>query len=213
MRLGPLPRIMTFLRVPGRLRRSFVGGIEIRREAFEFGRAGVDAIEDGAHAEFLAACCARRSRSVSMHRRSGVGDAEALGLREVSREASARARSRANSASKSIDLAGAARGTSGSIDGHLVDLFARIAVREREAEVAEAIRRGRDELVRNQIRVEGLRAELLCRFRGCGCPFPRASLKVRPIAITSPTDFICVPSVVSAPGNFSNAHLGILATT
>ena len=33
------------------------------------------------------------------------------------------------------------------------------------------------------------------------------------MAITSPTDFICVPSVVSAPGNFSNAHLGILTTT
>ena len=44
-------------------------------------------------------------------------------------------------------------------------------------------------------------------------PFHSASLKVRPIAITSPTDFIWVPSVVSAPGNFSNAHLGILATT
>src|SRR5207302_11089365 len=41
-------------------------------------------------------------------------------------------------------------------------------------------------------------------------PFCRASLKVRPMDITSPTDFICVPRVVSAPGNFSNCHLGIL---
>ncbi len=31
--------------------------------------------------------------------------------------------------------------------------------------------------------------------------------------IVSPTDFICVPSVVSAPGNFSNAKRGILQTT
>ena len=40
-----------------------------------------------------------------------------------------------------------------------------------------------------------------------------ASWKLRPIAITSPTDFICVVSVESAPGNFSNCHFGIFATT
>ena len=44
-------------------------------------------------------------------------------------------------------------------------------------------------------------------------PFCSASLKVRPMAITSPTDFICVPRVSSAPGNFSNCHLGIFTTT
>ena len=44
-------------------------------------------------------------------------------------------------------------------------------------------------------------------------PFAERFLKVRPMAITSPTDFICVPSVVSAPGNFSNCHLGIFTTT
>ena len=31
--------------------------------------------------------------------------------------------------------------------------------------------------------------------------------------IVSPTDFICVPSVVSAFGNFSNAKRGIFTTT
>ena len=36
---------------------------------------------------------------------------------------------------------------------------------------------------------------------------------VRPIAITSPTDCICVPSTGAAPGNFSNAHRGTLVTT
>ncbi|WDT75954.1 MAG: hypothetical protein MPW16_01680 [Candidatus Manganitrophus sp.] len=39
------------------------------------------------------------------------------------------------------------------------------------------------------------------------------SLKVRPIAITSPTDFICVVRVGSALGNFSKAKRGILTTT
>ena len=44
-------------------------------------------------------------------------------------------------------------------------------------------------------------------------PFCSASLKVRPMAITSPTDFIWVPRVGWASGNFSNAQRGILTTT
>jgi hypothetical protein len=44
-------------------------------------------------------------------------------------------------------------------------------------------------------------------------PFWNASLKVRPIAIDSPTDFICVVSRQSALGNFSNANRGHFTTT
>src|ERR1019366_8696419 len=43
--------------------------------------------------------------------------------------------------------------------------------------------------------------------------FPHDSANVRPRAITSPTDFIWTPSVVSAPGNFSNVKRGIFTTT
>ena len=43
--------------------------------------------------------------------------------------------------------------------------------------------------------------------------FWRASEKERPIAMASPTDFMCVVSVSSAPGNFSNANLGAFTTT
>jgi hypothetical protein len=39
------------------------------------------------------------------------------------------------------------------------------------------------------------------------------SWMLRPIAITSPTDFIAVPSSGSAPLNFSNAKRGIFVTT
>ena len=39
------------------------------------------------------------------------------------------------------------------------------------------------------------------------------SWKVRPIAITSPTDFMAVVSTGEAPGNFSNAKRGIFVTT
>ena len=43
--------------------------------------------------------------------------------------------------------------------------------------------------------------------------FCHACLKVRPMAIDSPTAFICTPSVGSAAGNFSNAKRGNLTTT
>ena len=38
-------------------------------------------------------------------------------------------------------------------------------------------------------------------------------MKLRPIDIASPTDFIVVVSVASAPGNFSNANRGAFTTT
>ena len=43
--------------------------------------------------------------------------------------------------------------------------------------------------------------------------FCSASGKDRPMAIASPTDFMCVVSTGSAPGNFSNANRGTLTTT
>ncbi len=43
--------------------------------------------------------------------------------------------------------------------------------------------------------------------------FWSASVKLRPIAIASPTDFMCVVSVGSAPGNFSKANRGTFTTT
>ena len=43
-------------------------------------------------------------------------------------------------------------------------------------------------------------------------PFCSASLNVRPMDIASPTDFIAVVRVGSAPANFSKAKRGILTT-
>ena len=42
---------------------------------------------------------------------------------------------------------------------------------------------------------------------------PSASLNVRPIAITSPTDFIVDVSLGSASENFSKANRGAFTTT
>ena len=43
--------------------------------------------------------------------------------------------------------------------------------------------------------------------------FCSASVKLRPSDMASPTDFIVVVRVWSAPGNFSNANRGIFTTT
>ncbi len=51
---------------------------------------------------------------------------------------------------------------------------------------------------------------LISRLRSAFC---RLSLKVLPIAMASPTDFICVVRVSSAPGNFSKVKRGIFVTT
>ena len=53
-------------------------------------------------------------------------------------------------------------------------------------------------------------ARPVSRLRNAFC---RLSLNVRPIAIASPTDFICVVRVASAAGNFSNVNRGIFVTT
>ncbi len=43
-------------------------------------------------------------------------------------------------------------------------------------------------------------------------PFWKASLKVRPMAMVSPTDFMAVVNRSSASGNFSKVQRGILTT-
>ena len=53
-------------------------------------------------------------------------------------------------------------------------------------------------------------ADLLSRLRSAFCS---ASVKLRPSAIASPTDFMWVVSAGSAPGNFSKAKRGTLTTT
>src|SRR5208283_642928 len=80
------------------------------------------------------------------------------------------------------------------------------ATLEGVAEIAEALRLWRDEHLREA-------APVFLPVSSERQAFISASLKVRPMAITSPTDFICGPRVSSAPGNFSNCHLGILTTT
>ena len=77
MRFGPLPRMMTFLRVGGRgLVFVFVGRVEVRREAFELGGAGIHALVDRPHAVLLAQLAHRLA--TPLPRRGAKRLAEAL---------------------------------------------------------------------------------------------------------------------------------------
>ena len=75
MRFGPLPRIMTFFRSGGlRFAFGFVAGVQIRREALELRRAGIDAVEDGRDAEFAAPGRARQRHRTSTFGRARMSE-------------------------------------------------------------------------------------------------------------------------------------------
>ena len=88
---------------------------------------------------------------------------------------------------------------------------------ELEGPVGVAIAARGHQLVVGQLVVErlgGIAVEAEpARARATAAPFCSDSGNVRPMAMASPTDCIWVPSTPAVPGNFSNAHRGILVTT
>ena len=97
--------------------------------------------------------------------------------------------------------------------GHLRDLAHAHALRQRVADVLQPLGMRRHQALGQDARLDVVRASTRLPVSSERTAFSSACLKVRPMAITSPTDFICGPSDSSAPGNFSNCHLGILTTT
>ena len=102
----------------------------------------------------------------------------------------------------------------------LFDALARPAGAERVRDVQQAVRPRRAQLVGELVAIFfGERRSLNCSLspsRPVSRPrsaFCSDSWKVRPMAITSPTDFICVVRRELAAGNFSNVKRGILVTT
>ena len=118
---------------------------------------------------------------------------------------------------------GCCSGTSGSILRALVNVLDDHAGLEGVADVPDALRRRRrqpgDDLLdasaasgvpQRSARSQPRPKRPVSRPRSAFCS---DSLNVRPMAIVSPTDFICVVSVGSASGNFSKAQRGTLVTT
>jgi len=97
--------------------------------------------------------------------------------------------------------------------GHPEDLLVRPAEIERTLDVEDPIGIRAEQLLPDARVVEIGAREAAHPGLEAPQPFCSASLKVRPIAITSPTDFIWVPSAGLASLNFSKAQRGILTTT
>ena len=102
----------------------------------------------------------------------------------------------------------------------LMNFLARDAEPQRVRQIVEAMAVGQSTTGLGCARARPSRASRRCRLSSPYEPissersaFCSDSLKVRPIAIASPTDFICGPSSSAAPRNFSNVKRGILVTT
>jgi hypothetical protein len=100
MRFGPPPRMMTFLRSEAAPRRLAPANRRPRRSSTcrawrgELGGAGVDALEDRAHAERARACGRRRRFLPRQLGEARVGEAHPSGAQAVARRRQAVARSR-----------------------------------------------------------------------------------------------------------------------
>jgi hypothetical protein len=96
--------------------------------------------------------------------------------------------------------------------GHLRDLLDRVSLPQRVLHIGQPLGMRRHQPLRQNLGLDLVSAHALAGIERADA-LHQASLKVRPIAITSPTDFICTPRFSSAPGNFSNCHFGIFTTT
>ena len=143
---------------------AFVARIEVRREALELRGAGVHAVEDGLDAEFLAAGAhgdfARRPRSWRAANRR---------CRSAWRRGTARvvavARVVFGQLAFEIHHLLHLLQEPGIDGGHLVDVGHAVAAGHGEADVVQAVRRGRDQLLGDQALVELLAAEGLAGFQ------------------------------------------------
>ncbi len=148
---------------------AFVDGIEIRREAFELRRAGVHAVEDGAHAQLLAAVAHgdldRRSRSWRAARRRcrSAWRCGSVSVGTVSSGCPRQAPLRNPTTSFICSRNHGSMAVSSWISS------TRVAAGEGEADVVQPVGRGRDQLLRDQVRVEASRSRRPCRFPGCAC--------------------------------------------
>jgi hypothetical protein len=94
-----------------------------------------------------------------------------------------------------------------------VDVLERHSHAERIRHVPEALAARVRELVLDLVHVHGLEVEAVDAVSRPRSAFCSDSWKLRPIAITSPTLFICVVRRSSACGNFSKAKRGTFVTT
>ena len=211
MRFGPPPSTMIFLRV-GRLGLALllVGRVHVGGVRRELGGAGVDALVDRAHAERVARARAPRARSVPQQvREAAVGEALALQVAQLvgsTGSSSARPRERHLDVDELLDLRQEPR-----VDRASRSKISSSVMPMRNASPTYQMRSGPGvaELVDDLLAVgrcaRSKPSTPVSRPRSAFC---KHSWKVRPIAITSPTDFICVVRRGRRPGTSRTRSAG-----
>ena len=203
--LGPVPARDLGLVVVGRVQ---VGG-----PRGELGRAGVHRVEDRPHAETPADLADAGLAHPAQLADLRVGEPGPLGHAAASRLSRCDAR-RVSQFGDFLDVGDL-------VDEPGVDGAGRHHVGHAGPGAQRLVHGAQPAVVRDGAAAQQFR-RVAGRFRQLnGAPrdsidrsaFCSASGNERPIAMASPTDFMCVVSSVSALGNFSNANLGILTTT
>ena len=195
---------------------EFVRGVVVRRLRLELGGAGVDRLVDGADVPAAHAAPGRRPRRRA--RGAGPRSADPTGRGAWRGAAPARHLGRlAQPVAELVDLQDLVeeprvdlRGVEQLLDGGAESerlLEAVDAAVAGDAQFRQEARRGRWPPPRGR---SSSPARLVSSERST---LPNASVKLRPMDMASPTDFIVVVRVSSAPGNFSNANRGALTTT
>ncbi len=154
---------------------GFVGGVEVGREAFEFGGAGIDAVEDGLDAQSFAAFRGLRVRRRS---RSVPSWASEMPKRLARSNASCETASQsvAASSASSFDTSSSWSRNQGSMEVISWICFHGVAVARRRSGCSKAVGRGRDQFLRDQVCVEVFGAEGFAGFEAADA-FPQGLLE------------------------------------
>ena len=201
IRFGPLPRMSTAGLVRGRdLGLLVVARVVVRRRGGELGRAGVDGLEDRSHAECMAhaadhvlgAC--RGGPRAGRRRTHGAWPAAAACASASARRARrGRSRRAAPAGRRTTGRCRSPSDTSAPVAPARIASSTRCS-RPRAAACAASSVLG---LVAPGRRASRSSAPLRSSDRNAFCS---ASVKLRPIAIASPTLFMCVVRIGSAAG-------------
>jgi hypothetical protein len=189
-----------FLSVGDRLALVLVGRVHVGGTGGELGGAGIDALVDRAHAQCMAALAHRRLGRLQQLGQTTVGETLALEVAQffaVNEENSLPCvKLQDLDLDDLLDLRQEPR-----IDlGQVENFVERHADAEGIGDVPEALRRGPSQLLDRWFRGRSTSLKPSTPTSRPRRAFCSDSWKVRPMAITSPTDFICVVRRESASG-------------
>ena len=199
---------------------ALVGGIQVGRVRFEFGRAGIHPLVDRTDSRFVPPLH-DLDATVTVSSRSRIRSSEIvwsenpdpLAFPQQFRQAGLSMRVLLQTCFSRSTISSSWFRNQGSILVSRWISSSDHAASKRIVDVGQPLRHRSPQVVHKIVRIDSFPTPGSCPVSSERTPFSSASLKVRPMAMTSPTDFIWVPSVGSASWNFSKFHFGIFTTT